>query len=226
MFSFKLCVVMGIVAITMQGQTSQPVPAVRGVGQATVSTAPDKVTVDLSVETRATTAQDAASQNATITATVLSSVQAILGPGDNIHTLNYSLSPIYTNPPGGAATLTGYSVSNTVEVDTGNLGLAGKIIDTGVQAGATRVLGLTFGLKDPDPLRQQALQQATVQARAHATTMVSAAGLHLGSVIAIVEGASAMPVGTTMGAASASTPIQPGTVSVTATVTMDFQIAQ
>lgn len=227
MFSLKLCALVALAGVTMHAQTSQPVPAVRGIGQATVSAMPDKATVDLAVETRAATAQDAASQNATITAAVLTAVQAILGTGDNIHTLNYSLNPVYTNPPnGGPATLTGFSVSNTVEVDTGNLALVGKIIDTGVQAGATRVLGLTFGLKDPDPLRQQALQQATVQARAHATTMVTAAGLRLGSVILIVEGTTAVPVGTTVAAASAATPIQPGTVSVTATVTMDFQILQ
>ncbi len=228
MFRLKLCLLFAVAGMVTQAQTSQAVPAVRGIGQASVSATPDKATVDLAVETRAATAQDAASQNATITSTVLSTVQAILGQADTIHTLNYSLSPVYTYPSaGGPGILTGFSVSNTVEVDTGNLGLAGKIIDTGIQAGATRVQGLTFGLKDSEPTRQQALQLATIQARAHASTMVAAAGLKLGNVISIVEGMTSAPVGmTTTAGAGVATPIQPGSVSVTATVTIDFQIAQ
>lgn len=221
MFSLRLCAVLAVLGISLQAQTSQAIPAVRGIGQATVAADPDMVTVDLAVETRATTAQDAANQNGTITAAVVSAVQAILGTSDKVYTLNYSLGAVYNN----TGTLTGFSVSNTVEVKSYNQALAGKILDTGIQAGATRVSGLTFGLRDPDPVRQQALQQATTQAKAHATAMAAAAGLKLGSVISIVEGYSSSPVGTTMAlGAAATTPILPGSVNVTATVTMDFQI--
>jgi uncharacterized protein YggE len=229
MSSLKVCTLVAVIAIAIQAQTSQAIPAVRGIGQAAVSGTPDKATVDLAVDTRATTAQDAASQNATITASVLMALQKVLSPGDNIRTLNYSLAPVYSYPSGGSAgTLTGYSVSNTVEVTTGSLALVGKLLDTGTQAGATRVQGLTFGLKDPEPLRQQALQQATIQARAHAATMVAASGLRLGNVITIVEGTTTSPVaGTVAGAAdSTTTPIMAGSVTATATVTMDFQLLQ
>jgi hypothetical protein len=218
---------LGALCSTVQAQTAQATPTVRAVGTATINSTPDQATVDFSVVTQATTAQGAASQNATITNTVLTALQQVLGANANIHTLNYSLSPVYSSPPnGGQGTLIGFSVSNTVEAVVSSLALVGQVIDAGTQGGASRVQGLTFGLRDPEPVRQQALQQAAIVARAHAVAMTAGAGLHAGSVIDIVEGAATTPVSTPVAgtAAAATTPIEPGTVTITATVTVDFAI--
>ena len=111
---------------------------------------------------------------------------------------------------------------------TTNLSQVGKLLDTGTQAGATRVQGITFGLKDPEPLRLQALRQAAQKARTHADAMASGAGLHLGNVLALDEGGSVprviTPVLTAAPTAGTTTPIDPGTVSVTATVNMEIEL--
>jgi uncharacterized protein YggE len=181
--------------------------------------------VTFSVETRGSTAQDAAAQNASQTSAVISALQAALGPGANIQTINYSLIPIYSNPSNGVSTLTGYSVVNSIQVVITALASVGKVIDTGTQAGATRVQSLIFGLKDPDPVRLQALRQATQRARTHADAMVGGAGNHLGAILNIVEGASVVPIRSgDLGAAAAGTPILPESVNVTATVSVDFEI--
>ena len=50
------------------------------------------------------------------------------------------------------------------QVTTLDLSMIGNLIDTANQAGANSVSGITFGLENPDPVKQQALTQAAKQA--------------------------------------------------------------
>src|SRR5260370_10900216 len=181
-----------LVSLTCAGLWAQPAgrnPFVRAVGDATVSVKPDLARVSFSVVTQAATAQDASSQNATRVSSVLSALQLLLGPNADIQTVGYTLSPNYTYPPGGGLpNLVGYTASNTVRVTTSDLANTGKIIDTGIQAGANQVSGLQFALKDEQPVRAQALKLATAQAKAHADAMAAGAGLHAGGFRSIEEG--------------------------------------
>jgi uncharacterized protein len=101
------------------------------------------------------------------------------------------------------------------------------VIDTATQAGANSIQSLQFGLKDDQPARKQALQAASQQAKAHADAIAAGVGAHTGAVLAVEEGGSSniTPV---LGAAtpSATTPVQPGAVVVTATVTLDVELIQ
>ncbi len=203
-------------------------PSVRAIGASTITTAPDQAIVNFAIETRSNTAQDTAAQNATQTTAVLAALQSLLGAGADIRTTGYSVSPVYTYPAGGQGVLSGFSATNSIQVTTTNLSQVGKLLDTGTQAGATRVQGLTFGLKDPEPVRLQALRQASQKARTHADAIAAGAGLHLGAVIALDEGGSPprviTPVLSGAPAAAPTTPIDPGTVSVTATVNMEIEL--
>ncbi len=215
------------ICLSLPAQVAQRRPTVRAVGDATITSTPDQATVSFAVDSRAATAQAVAADNATATNAVLAALRAIASGISDIHTTNYSLNPVYTYPAnGGAGTLTGFQASNTIQVTITNLAIVGQVLDVGTQAGATRVQTLTFGLKDPEPLRLQALRQAASRARAHADAMTGGAGLHTGSVIAMDEGGTTpQPVnGLGATAAAPTTPILPGTVTVTATVIMDFEI--
>jgi uncharacterized protein YggE len=196
---------------------------IQSVGQGSVSVKPDQAQIQFAVVTMATTAQAAANQNATQVTAVLAALGAVLGPNPNIKTLSYSLNPNYTNPPNQPPVLTGYTASNTVQVILTDLSIIGQVIDTGIQAGATRVQGLQFGLQDDQPARQQALQMATAQAKDHADAMASGLGLHTGAAISIQEGAgiTILPASRT-----AATPIETGVVSVDATVTLQVEFNQ
>jgi uncharacterized protein YggE len=205
---------------------------IRAIGDAKVSGKPDQAQVGLAVTTQAATAQDAAAQNANQTTAVLTALKQLLGANADIKTLNYSLSPVYNYPrDGGAPTLTGFTANNTVEATVGDLSLPGKIIDTAIQAGANRVDGLRFSMKDDQPLRGQALRAAGLQARSHADAIALGLGVRLGAVIAASEG---YTIGTLAGdtarsgiaAAAPPTPVQPGSVDVSATVTLEIEIAQ
>jgi len=214
-------------------QAQPPVAAlpsfIRAVGNASVSVKPDQARIQLAVVTTAATAQDAANQNATQVNSVLSALRNVPVPDANLQTLSYSLTPNYNYPQGGGQPiLTGYTASNTVQITLTDLSLIGKVIDTGIQAGANRVQGLVFGLQDDQPIRLQALKAATAQAKAHADAMASGIGVHTGAVISIQEGAVIVPVvraAATATAGAAPTPVETGVVEVQATVTLEVALA-
>ena len=201
---------------------------IRAVGDATVSVKPDEARIQFSVVTQASTAQEAANQNANQVNAVLAALRGLLGPNADLKTLSYSLFANYSNPQGGGQpVLVGYTASNTIEVTLSDLSLIGKVIDTGIQAGANRVQGLQFGLKDNQPQRAQALKLATVEAKAHADAMASGLGLKTGAAISIQEGTSISPQPIRVGTAAptATTPVETGLVDVRATVTLEVEIA-
>jgi uncharacterized protein YggE len=215
--------------IASSGLWAQPIlrgSFVRAIGQATVSVKPDLARVQFSVVTQASTAQDASSQNASRTSNVVSQLQTLLGPGADIQTVGYSMSPNYNYPPGGGTpTLIGYTVSNTIRVTTNDLSITGKIIDTGIQAGANQVSGLQFGLKDDQPVRAQALRLATSQAKAHADAMAAGAGMHSGGFRSIEEGTAVQSANfPSAGATAITTPIVTGLVDIEATVTIEVDL--
>ena len=224
------CVVLAAVPAPAQVAASTR-RLIRAVGEGKASGKPDQAQVDFAIVTQAATAQDAAAQNANQTTAVLTQLRQLLGANADIKTLNYSLAPVYNYPRDGSpATLTGFNANNTVEATVGDLTLPGKIIDTAIQAGANRVDGLRFSLTDDQPLRSLALRSASLQARSHAEAIALGLGVRLGAVIAAAEGysASIVPMGRIALASSASspTPVQPGNIDVTATVTLEIEIAQ
>ena len=210
-----------------QAQAPAPPPFVRAIGNATLPVKPDKAQIQFAVVITASTAQDAANQNANVVTAVLAALTTLLGPNPNIQTLSYSLNPNYNYPQNGQPVLTGYTASNTVQVTVTDLSIIGKVIDTGIQAGANRVQGLQFGLQDDQPSRAQALKIATAQAKANADAMASGLGQHTGAAIAIQQGATSTPTPLLLGAAatpSATTPVETGMVNVQASVTLEVAL--
>src|SRR5215831_14420154 len=203
-----------LTAAFLSAQTpAAPTRSVRANGTASIFVNPDQAQIDATVTTQGMTAQAASSQNATQSATVLSALTQLLGAGANIKTINYSVTPNYTYPPnGGIPILTGFTASNTVQVTLSGVTTVGTVIDTAIQAGATSVTGIRFSLKDAEPSRRQALQQAALVAKSHADAMAGALGGTAGAVLALQEGSSVQPVtGTlTFSAGATTTPVQSG----------------
>ena len=214
-----------LIAATLSAQTPvAPTRSVRASGTATISVNPDQAQISATVTTQGMTAQAASSQNATQSAAVLSALTQLLGAGANIKTINYSVTPNYNYPPnGGIPILTGFTANNTVEVTLSGVTTVGTVIDTAIQAGATSVSGIRFSLKDPEPPRRQALQQAALVAKSHADAMAGALGGTVGAVLVLQEGSSVQPItGTfTVAAGATATPVQSGLIEVSATVALE-----
>ena len=215
-----------LTALSVSAQTPQR-SSVLATGTGSVSVTPDQAQINVSAITQAATAQDATTQNATIAANIIAQVTQALGGSGTVQTVNYSVSPVYSYPKdGSAAVLTGYTVTNSIQVTLNNLTIAGKIIDTSVQAGASRIDSLQFSLKDDSSARAQALSAATLKAKAKAAAMASSVGLKTGSFITIQESGAMVQAVTLTGAPTTTTPIQSGNLTVTGNVTISMDLTQ
>jgi uncharacterized protein YggE len=203
-------------------------------GQAKVSEAPDRVYIDIGVTTQAQKSEDAAAQNAGRLSTIIAAVKRAAGPGAQLTTTQYSVSPNYNYPrDGGTPTLVGYTVSNVVQVRLDDLRKIGPVIDAATQAGSNNVQDIRFALRDEEAPRREALRQAALNAQQDAATLAAALGLEVVRVQSVSEqGPSVVPIypmamgGLRMQAAAApATPVERGTIDVNATVTLTVEVA-
>ena len=217
-------------SIAAAAQTEPKVePRVIRVGGSAIATAaPDQAQVDIGVLTQAPTAKDAAAENAKRVEAVMAALRQVLGAKADLKTVSYSVNPIYSEAKGNRGpAVTGYSVDNVVRATTSELAQVGKVLDAAVGAGANDVRGLSFSLKDPVPVRAQALRDAVSHARAEADVIAASLGVKLGRVRS-VEAGGEMPIVRPMMKAEmmrAATPVEPGTIDVNASVTVTFDIA-
>jgi len=206
----------------LQAQTTPG--SVQATGNATISVTPDQAQLTVGVVTQGATAQEAGTLNASLATAVQNALKLVLGSNGTIQTVGYSVYPRYSS--GNAPIIIGYTASNSVQVTTTNLSIIGSLIDTANQAGANNVSGVTFGLQNPEPSLQLALTAATKQALGHASAISNGLGLKIGTVLSAQEGSSYTPVIAGVTPTTASTPIQTGTVGVSATVSVTVALVQ
>lgn len=200
---------------------------IQATGSASLSVKPDQATLQVSITTQGATAQEAADKNASQATAVINALNLLLGKSGTVQTVGYSVYARYSTTPGQVEVLVGYTATNTVKAITADLSLVGRLIDTATQSGASSIGGLSFGLQDQEPSKQQALSAAAKQAMAHATAIASGLGGKTGAVVSAQEGSSVSSYDVASGiATSTPTPVQTGTVTVTATVTITVQLLQ
>ena len=212
------------VAAVSWAQLTTPA-SITAVGSASVSVAPDLARVDVGVYTQGPTAQAASQANATLANTVINALQSLLGSSATMKTVNYSLTPVYNNPPAGqSATIIGYAVNNTVEVTLIDLSKIGQTVDVAIQNGANRVQGISFDLQDRNPPTAQALKAAAVSATSQAAAIAAGLNVHVGSVLHASEGVNTIPQVVGIAPVATSTPVQTGLVVIQASVTLEVAI--
>jgi len=196
--------------------------------EAVVTVAPDRAEVDVGVVTQATTAKEAVDRNATSVRTVIDQLRPVLGKGADIQTVGYSIQPDYRYREGARPTIAGYTARNTVRVVTDRLTDVGPVVDAATRGGANEIQRLQFRLRDDDAATARALEQAARGARAKADALAKALNVRIVRVFQAVESQPGVvhPMMMAMEKGSgASTPIEPGTIEVRATVTLTVEIA-
>lgn len=217
------------VSLLVSAQTARRA-VVTASGQGLVSVKPDQAKVSISVQTRGDTAQQAADLNAQQTNAVLNQLRQSLGQAATIATTGYSVRPEYRSVPNALPVLAGYTATNTVTVTLSDVNLVSRALDSSTQGGATTVSGVQFSLKDYNPVRAQALRQAAQLAHSNAEAIASGLGMTVGAVTAAsdsftVRSTTAPTVDARAGvAASTPTPVELGTIDVTATVTIEAEL--
>lgn len=203
---------------------------VTATGTGEVRVAPDRAVLNLAVETRAPSAEEAARQAAERMQRVLAALERAGIPDDRVRTVRYDLRPERrpAPPEPGRAPeprVVGYVALNVLEVTVDDLPALGSIIDAAIAAGANRVTDLSLTLKDPEEARLEALRRAVAAARAEARALADAAGQTLGLPLSLTTGGGPIPfraglaVEEARATMAAPTPIEAGPLTVTATVT-------
>lgn len=198
-------------------------------GEASMQVKPDMATISFGVETNAPTAGEAQQTNSGVMDAV---IRALLGMGiarEDIQTSNFSLYPVYEwrgEKPSEKQVLVGYRCNNTVVAKIRDIARIGEAIDKAATAGATNIGGVSFGLQNPEPLKNELLAQAVTNAKSKAEIMARAAGVTITGVYRIYDGWATVDEGyggaPLKGIEGISTPIEAGTVTVRATVRIDF----
>lgn len=203
------------------GAAGDPAGTIVVQGSASVSAVPDKLQLSFGVESQASTAKAALAANSTEMRKVIAAVKA--AGATDVRTLSVSLSPRYRDN----GEIQSYSASNVVSATVTTAARAGTVIDEAVDAGANQVSGPSPSVTTQSELYRQALKAAVADARLRAQALAGAAEVTLGRVTNAVESSSgpvyalverSKPAGDT-------TPIEPGTQEVTASVTVTFAIS-
>jgi len=204
-------------------------------GEGKVFAAPDMVTIVLGVETRNASAAGAVAENAML---MSNTTNALLEAGieeKDIQTSTYSLTTRPEEEPPVAAdreedeeiTPPEFIATNRVTVRLNNTEDVGRVLDAAVAAGTNNIQGISFDLRDPAPEKDRALTMAIEDASRKAGVAASAAGVELGRIMEISEGFSFVSARSEVAfsLAAPTTPISPGELEVTSSVTMTYEIS-
>ena len=192
------------------------VPQIAVGARGEIKVAPDRATIQISVETRAATAAAAANENATKQSAVITALRALGLGADQISTINYNVYPEQRYEPNKEPTIIGYNVTNTVSVDVRKLNQVGPVIDAALSKGANMITSLQFYASNTEEARRTAIASAVQKARADAEAAARAAGGTVGDLLEINIGAYSAPPPRPMMKVSAAmadqaqTPINPG----------------
>jgi uncharacterized protein YggE len=201
---------------------TSPSISIGSVGEIKVS--PDRANIQMSVQTRATTAQAAATENAARQKAVIDALRALGLNANQISTIGYNVMPEQRYEQNREPVVIGYNVTNTISVDVTDLAMVGRIIDTAISKGANMITSLNFFAANTDAARRQAIAQAIQRARQDAEAAATAAGGSIGGLLEVNIGAyfpPPRPVDFAVkleAARAADTPINPGDQTVTVNV--------
>lgn len=226
-----------VAAAAQPVQPVQPMVAPEGAAMLTltvtesVSAAPDIAHVSAGVTTVAASAGDAMTANARSMQSVIATLMRRGIDRKDIQTGGFALNPQYRYPqqgedPGTPPRITGYQVSNTVNVVVRDLTRIGATFDALSEAGATNISGPGFAIDDDAALLEKARSQALEKGRGLAEFYARAAGRRTARLVAISEGGGLHPPVPLMRAekiaADTSTPVEPGQSRATVTVSLSY----
>jgi len=214
-------------------QPPTPVPtggAIVVTGTGTVSVVPDVAELRLGVAVARPTVEAARTEAAAVMDSILAAVAAAGVSSRDVRTTLLSVQPRYDYRDGQAPLLTGYELTNTVDVTIRDSATVADVVDGTLRAGATSMDGLTFRVADPAPAEREARIRAVAAARERADVLAEAAGLTIVGVTDIVEGSAVVPPGPRfkaermLMAADAATPVEAGSSDVAVTVTVSYRV--
>lgn len=188
-------------------------------GEGEASAVPDTALIHLGVTKTSSNIDQAKNEVNEAVNAINDEIKKLGVEGKNVKTTNFYINPNY-DYNNGRQTITGYTVTQDLEIRIKPIDKANQAVDRATAVGANTVGGISFVLDDEnkDKLEQQAREQAIKKAKAKAESIASAAGIKLGKLINVSETPVSQPlpmselraVGKGGAGGSASTDLQPG----------------
>lgn len=212
----------------------QDVPKLTLSATATIHKPSDELQLKIGVVTLGLTAEEALHENSLKMTSVVRGLEALGLNKDDYETNQFSIHPTYTPypknpPPDWRQTINGYEVTNSLLIHTQKLNLAGAIIDSANKNGANSISDIRFGLHSSREYWSEALSAAGANAVCDAQAIAQATGVKLVRVLSINLNSTQvnsprLDYACMAKCESASTPIEPGEVSITANITLVYEI--
>ncbi len=202
-------------------------------GEGVAHAAPDQAVVQFGVVTVADTPEAAREQNAEAASSAMNAVRELGIPEENIQLQTLRLQPQYDYDD-GRRELIGYEAVREVVVTVDDLEQVPVLVAQIVEEGANRIESVRYTLDDRDAVRDEALREAVLNARAKAALLAETLDAGLGQVLRISEEGydaprpvlrmEAMAVAQTSDAAPAPDAFAPGQIEVRAAVQVVFEL--
>jgi hypothetical protein len=217
----------GCAGVAAGGPEGAPTIAVSGTGR--VSVRPDTALLTLGAEARAATLAEATGEAARRMTAVLGRLKALGIAEADIATVVYSVEPIPAprRAEDEGTRIVAYRATNVARVKLRALDRAGRVLDEAVAAGANVVRGVQFTLADPAAAEARARAEAVRDAAARARELAAAAGVRLGELAWLSEGAVSRPLpGPVLRQSLAVAPgaIEAGELEITVTVEARWRV--
>lgn len=193
---------------------------------------PDQATISMGVTTEAPTAAEAMRLNAVKMNQVIAALKKGGITDRDIQTSGLSLNPQYVYVENQPPRLSGYQASNTVTVVVRDLTKLGQAVDATVNAGATNIGGISFGLQDASAAEDAARIEAAKALQGRAELYAKAMGYRVARLVTFSEGGGyspppPMPVYAMARMDKAeSTPVEAGEMKVRIDVSATFELVK
>ena len=203
------------------------------VGEGKVDITPDIASVDLGIIVNdAKSVEEAQNKINIVNNAIIAGMKSVGIDPKDIKTSNYSISPNYNYNEGGN-TITGYNGNVTVTIKVRDTEKLPEVIQVSTKSGANQVMGTNYSVDKPEIYREQAREKAIANAKEQAEKLANQLGIRLGEITNIVESTGgyeppiyydrAMTLEKDAGSNIPSPDLQPGSQTITSTVTLFFE---
>lgn len=209
-------------------------------GEGKVTEVPDTATIYVGVTQTSGNVVDAKNKTNILVNKVIYDIKAQGVSEKDIKTTNYSINPNYGVGEivpmmypirDGGNNITGYTVTQNLEIKIKDTEKVNKIIDAVTKSGANLVGGVSFTFSDElsEKLENQARKEAVADAKKKAQNLANASGIRLGKIVNVVENSSfprfmpLMKASEAGGDTSTQTQVTPGENTIIVGVTIYYE---
>ncbi|MBM7648277.1 uncharacterized protein YggE [Bacillus ectoiniformans] len=193
-------------------------------GEGVRTAAPDRAILTLGFVTEDSNPDTAQKTSAETVSNMISAILALAILPEQIKTEDYRIDILYDYIE-GKQVFRGYQVTHLLQITT-SMEQAGQVLDTAVKNGANTVSNVRFSLSNSEAFYNEALAAAYKDAEQKALALAATAGITLNKVPVSIQEISSVsgpvPFQAQFAVKSSAPPLQPGELTITATVNVEY----